>query len=54
MYAIRSYYVAGATLIGSNHLLVNSYYDRASELEFVADGGLEWTRPLGRGRNNFV
>jgi len=36
--------VAGATLIGSNHLLVNSYYDRASELEFVADGGLEWAR----------
>lgn len=36
--------VAGATLIGSNHLLINRYYDRSSELELVADAGLEWAR----------
>lgn len=36
--------VAGATLIGSNHILINSYYDRQSELEVAADAGLEWAR----------
>jgi hypothetical protein len=36
--------VAGATLIGTNHLLVNNYYDRTSQLNTVADGGLEWAR----------
>ncbi|MEQ1856335.1 MAG: type II secretion system protein [Longimicrobiales bacterium] len=38
--------IAGAMLIGSNHILVNNYYDRSSELESVADGGLEWARAL--------
>lgn len=36
--------VAGATLIGTNHLLVNNYYDRTAQLGMVADGGLEWAR----------
>lgn len=36
--------IAGATLIGTNHLLVNSYYDRTSELGMAADGGMEWAR----------
>jgi type II secretory pathway pseudopilin PulG len=36
--------IAGATLIGTNHLLVNSYYDRTSELGMTADGGMEWAR----------
>lgn len=36
--------IAGATLIGTNHILVNNYYDRQSELEMVADAGLELVR----------
>jgi hypothetical protein len=36
--------VAGATLIGTNHLLVNNFYDRTSQLGMVADAGLEWAR----------
>lgn len=36
--------IAGATLIGTNHILVNNYYDRQSELEMVADAGLEMVR----------
>jgi hypothetical protein len=36
--------VAAATLIGSNHIIVNRYYDRQSELELAADAGLEWAR----------
>ena len=36
--------VAGAALIGSNHFLVNKFYDRQSELEMAADAGLELAR----------
>lgn len=36
--------VAGATLIGSNHILINNYYDRQSELVMAADQALEWAR----------
>lgn len=36
--------VAAASVIGTNHLLVNNYFDRQSELAMVADGGLEWAR----------
>lgn len=36
--------VAGATLIGSNHIMINNFYDRQSELEAAADGGMEWAR----------
>jgi hypothetical protein len=38
--------VAAATVIGSNHILINSYYDRSSELESFADAGLEWGRAM--------
>ena len=38
--------LAAATLIGSNHILINKYYDRSSELESVADAGLEWSRAM--------
>ncbi len=36
--------VAGATLIGANHLIVNSFYDRQSELEIAAEAGIELAR----------
>lgn len=36
--------IAGAAVIGSNHLLVNQFYDRQSELEAAADAGLEYAR----------
>ncbi len=36
--------VAAASVIGTNHLLVNNYFDRQSELTAAADGGLEWAR----------
>jgi len=38
--------IAGAMLIGSNHILVNNYYDRSSQLDAAADGGLEWARAV--------
>ena len=44
--------VAGAALIGSNHLLVNQFYDRESELEMAADAGLEWARARLNGDNS--
>jgi hypothetical protein len=40
--------VAAATLIGSNHILVNKFYDRQSDLIMAADAGLE----LGRATLN--
>ena len=36
--------VASAALIASNHMLVNRFYERQSELEMAADQGLEWAR----------
>jgi len=45
--------VASATLIGRNHLLVNNFYDRQSELEMVADEGLEYARTRLNGDNSF-
>jgi hypothetical protein len=36
--------VAGVSLIGGNHLVVNRFYDRQSELEMAAEAGIE----LGR------
>jgi len=38
--------IAGAMLIGTNHILVNNYYDRSSQLDAAADGGLEWARAM--------
>lgn len=36
--------VAGASLIGANHLLINNFYDRQSELEVAAEAGIEMGR----------
>ncbi|GMV04549.1 MAG: hypothetical protein AMXMBFR53_08290 [Gemmatimonadota bacterium] len=36
--------VAAAALIGSNHMLVNRFYERESDLTMAADQGLEWAR----------
>lgn len=35
---------AAAMLIGSNHILINRFYDRQTDLETAADQGLEWAR----------
>ena len=45
--------VAGAAFIGSNHMIINSYYDRQSEMEMVANAGLEWTRSKLNGDDTF-
>lgn len=36
----------GAALVGTNHTLINRYYDRHSTLEAAADAGLEQARAL--------
>jgi hypothetical protein len=36
--------VAAAVAIASNHMLVNQFYERQSDLEMAADQGLEWAR----------
>ncbi len=36
--------VAAAVAIASNHMLVNQFYERQSDLETAADQGLEWAR----------
>lgn len=40
---------AAATILGSNHLLVNNYYERQSELETAADAGLDLGRAMLNG-----
>jgi hypothetical protein len=45
--------VAGAAFIGQNHLTVNRFYDRQSDLEMVADAGLEWARSKLNGNDAF-
>lgn len=42
--AIVASLIAAASLLGTNHILINNYYDRQSELAGVANAGLDFAR----------
>jgi hypothetical protein len=42
--------VIAASMIGSNHVVANRYYERTSNLESYADAGLEWARAYINGK----
>ena len=39
----------GAVLVGGNHILANRYYERSSQLQVMANSGLEYARALVNG-----
>ena len=39
----------GAVIVGGNHILANSYYERTNQLQIVANSGLEYARALVNG-----